>query len=437
MRKLIQASLAVLLSLSLASPMLAVGGANFSNEVISARSAGQGYVSVAAQNDDPMTVYSNPGGIPKLKGTQLTYGFHWENIHGNYETDTGVKSKMKSDDLYVPNLAVTQNLMDGKLGLGLSVTSPYGIDTHWPGNGPLRYVATDTRLGMVIISPAVAYQVLPMVSVGVGADYVNLFNAQMDKHINANPLGAPSASDAVASLRGNGVGWGYHAGLVIEPNSQHAVGLSFHNMVKIRINGSESLSGLDGISSVAFGGSNYSTSANTDISLPSNLQLGYAYKPIDKWHLEADASWFHWSGGSDLRVRFAESDTTRLAVLGAGNPIPFTLRDAWSVAAGVNYKASDKWQYRGGVWYEPWAMPESTFQPAFLDLSRYGLSAGAGWAILPSLTLDVAYTAIFFHNRTIHNDVGVATVGSAQANGLYKDFTNLVAISLTHRFGAK
>src|SRR6185295_16418917 len=103
--------------------------------------------------------------------------------------------------------------------------------------------------------------------------------------------------------------------------------------------------------------------------------------PNERWTLEADTAWFHWSEERDINVRFSETNPVRLAVLtnnGNGNPVPVDARDAWSFATGVNYKANEKWQLRSGFWYEPWALPENNFSPAFLDLSRYGLSAGAG-----------------------------------------------------------
>lgn len=438
--------------MAVATDLYAVGSANISNEVPSARAAGQGYVGVAGQNDDPTAVYTNPAAIVGLKGTQITIGAHWENIHGSYESDAGATTKERVTNVGVPNFSLTQNFLDGKLGAGLSVQSPFGLETHWPDNSPLRYVATNSRLGTVEIMPAIAYQIHPMVSVGAGVDYVNLFNAQLDRHVNVDAVNAallaPTAgsNDAVSSLKGQAANWGYHAGIVVQPHEKHAIGLAYHSKINLRINGTAKLSGLSGTSAALFGGSDYSTSAYTDLVLPQNVQLGYAYKPNDRWMFEADTAWFHWSEEKDLNVRFAETDPTRLAVLNTGNPAVFDLRDAWSFATGVNYKATDRWQVRSGFWYEPWAIPEANFNPAFLDLSRYGLSAGTGYRLTDNLTIDAAYTAVFFHNRSIHNSVGTTTSGipatgipalgvpSPDISGTYKDFANLLAMNVTYKF---
>jgi long-chain fatty acid transport protein len=441
------------MSLALASQAMAIGGSNIGNEVPSARSAGQGYVGVAGQNNDPAVVWSNPGAITNLKGTQLTVGAHWENIHGSYESDAGATTKARPVNVAVPNMSLTQSFMDGKLGAGLTVQSPYGLETNWPGNSPLRYVATNSRLATTIISPAVAYQVHPMISVGAGVDYVNLFRAQLDRHINVDAvnfaLGSVTAnsSDAISTLRGQSTAWGYHAGVAFQPHEKHSFGITYHSKVDLRVNGSVGLSSMSGAMAAVFGGSDYSTSAYTDLVLPQNVQFGYAFKATDRLQFQTDTAWYHWSNEKDVNVRFAESDATRLAVLNTGNPVQTSLRDAWSVATGVNYRWDDEWQWRAGFWYEPWSMPESAFHPGFLDLSRYGVSGGFGYNITPNLTLDAAYTAVFFHNRSIHNDVGTTTSGlpdtgipalgapSGDIDGTYKNFANLVALNLTWRFG--
>jgi len=456
--KLIRVSLAAFLSFGVSTNALAAGGGYIGNEVPSARSAGQGYVGVAAQSEDPTTVFLNPAGIGELKGTQVTVGAHYENINGKYVNDSGAETKARLGNIAVPNMSATHNLMDGKIGLGFSVQSPFGLETHWGGDSPLRYVATDSRLGIVNMTPAVSYQIHPMVSIGAGAKYVNVFNAQLDRHVNQNALnfnlnnadpGLGTYSDAVSSLRGNGTGWGYDIGLLLKPHEQHSIGVAYHSKVKVRLNGHVSISGLAGTAASAsvFGSSNYETSAYTDLNLPENIQVGYAFKPTPKWHLEANAAWYRWSQGRDLNIRYPVANTTQSSVLNTGNPSVVSPRDAWTVATGANYKINEKWQARGGFWYVPHAVPESTFNPAYMDLSRYGISSGAGFSFTKNLTMDIAYSAVFFKKRHIHNSLGTTVTGipdpgipalgvpSADIDGSYKNFTNLLAFNFHYKFG--
>jgi long-chain fatty acid transport protein len=319
----------------------------------------------------------------------------------------------------------------------------------------MRYVATDSRVDMVDVTPAIAYQIHPMVSIGGGVDYVDLFNATLNRQVNVTAINSQLpgftgalSPDGSSSVSGQGTAWGYHGGLTFQPNKQNAFGITYHSKEVIQILGSLQLTGMSGTMAALFVGSSYSTSAYTDLVLPQNIQLGYAYKPNDKWTLEADTAWYDWAQDRDLNVRYAGVNNNQQNILtnyGQGNPTSLSPRDAWSFATGANYKVTERWQVRGGFWYEPSALPDATFNPAYMDLSRYALAIGTGYGITDNLSVDVAYNAIFMHNRTINNNVQSSTTGisdganvfGASTNGTYSDFANLVALNFIYRFGAK
>jgi long-chain fatty acid transport protein len=403
--------------------LFAVGSGGIGNEVLSARSLGEGAVGVAGQGgDDPSVTYTNPAGLTNLKGTQVTIGATWESIYGSFQDNSGNQTSSRLNDVAVPNAAISSSFMDGKLAAGLSVESPYGLETHWGYDSTLRYNATDSKLHLIIISPALAYQINPTLSVGAGADYVNLFNADLEKRV-----AQAGASDANTYLMGTGTNWGYHAGVLIQPNDHHAFGITYHSKVIIQTIGSAGFTGLSGTLAAIFGGSTYSTSAWTNVYLPQNIQFGYAYKPNDKWTLEADTAWYDWYSTRDLNIRYAETNPVRLAVLNAGNPTPYNWRDAWSLAAGANYKYSNRLQLRGGAWYQPYASPESTFSPAYNDLNRYGVAIGTGYDITPHVTVDIAETVVLFQSRVINNATGLP-------GGTFSDFANLLTANITYKF---
>jgi len=446
-----QYALAVLLSLGMLSQSFAVGTAGFGNEAFSARSLGEGGVGVAGTTEDLGAIYANPAAVTTLAGTQATIGGTWENLHASYEGNNQ-SSNMRSIDVGVPNLAVTRSLMNNKLGAGLGVFSTYGLETHWPGDGSLRYIATNSRLHIIDVTPSVAYQILPQLSFGIGADYFNLNTADLEKNVNMNNLnnailisnGFPPAfaglSDADSKLSGSAANWGYHTGLMYRPNEQHSFGLVYHSPVKLNINGSVSLTNISGAPAQAvFGGSNYTTSAYTDLYLPQNLQFGYSYQPNDKWQFELDTAWYGWDSNKDLNVRYPDATAAQIALLtnnGAGNPTPLNWHNTWNLETGLNYKYDEHLQLRGGFYYEPAIVPESSFSPSLPDLSRYALTIGTGYAFTPSFLVDLAYNAIFEHNRSINNSIGQNSTGDPTVTtaGTYKNFTNLISLNLTYRF---
>jgi long-chain fatty acid transport protein len=400
----------------------ALGAAAFGDELLSARSIGQGQVGVAGQSDDPAVVYFNPGAMTALSGTQVTAGVTGVDLNGKYRSDSGVESKIVDSRGAVPNFALTQRLLDDRLSLGFAAEAPYGFKSHWPQDGPLRYVATDARLYMVDLSPAVAYQITPMVSAGVAADFFDAFDV-----LQARRVPNPGGPDGEAKLSAQGTGWGFHGGVRVTPSERHTFGVVYHSKVKLTVKGTAEFNDLSPALASIMGGTHYETSAYTDLFIPQNVQLGYAFRPTSRWTLEADTAWYDWDSNRDLNVRFAEQDPLRRSVLNAGNPTSLDRRSAWTAGAGANYRSSDRWQFRGGFGYLPHATPESTFQPAVNDLTRFGLCVGAGWRFAPLWTLDLAYSAILTRSRDIRDNPNTII------DGEYSNLIHLFAANITLR----
>jgi long-chain fatty acid transport protein len=250
---------------------------------------------------------------------------------------------------------------------------------------------------------------------------------QLDKKgPNAAFLGS---GDFNSRLNGNGDGWGYHAGIMVRPNEHHSIGLVYHSMIKIGLSGDVELTDMNGLgSTLVFGGSNFSVGATAPLYLPQNVQLGYAYMPNDKLMLEADAAWYDWFSMRQLGIVYGSLTPAQNGVLQTGNPQIYNPRKTINFGTGANYKQSDRLQWRGGFYYHAASQAESGFSAAFMDLPRYGLTAGFGYALTSSLNFDCFYNAIFSHTRHI-------AANNTAAQGSYDDFAHIVGAALTLKLG--
>jgi long-subunit fatty acid transport protein len=112
----------------------------------------------------------------------------------------------------------------------------------------------------------------------------------------------------------------------------------------------------------------------------------------------------------------------------------FNPRKTINFGIGANYKHNEDLQLRGGFYYQAAALPESSFDLAFVDLPRYAATVGIGYALTKSLGLDASYNAVFFHSRSINAPDG--TGGSSGYTGSFSSFGNIVSASLTYRMDA-
>lgn len=277
MKTRLQKGLGALLALSMTSQAFALGTASYSSELISTRSLGQGGTGVAGVSEDPISAYTNPAAMTALKGTQVTVGVTYANASPKFKngtTSTGgfgtSYAKGTQDDVsgaratnaIVPNFGATTQLFDGKLAVGLAAVTPYGLETHFDGDSPVRYQSTDARLRVVDVTPSAAYKINDVFSVGAGLDYYSTLDGTLEKKLNTYELNyqiiynvagqaaaqalASKGADANSRLNATGDGLGYHLGTTIRPNEHHQIGVVYHSAVAIGLHGDVEIRGLSG-----------------------------------------------------------------------------------------------------------------------------------------------------------------------------------------------
>jgi long-chain fatty acid transport protein len=464
MKKRLHPVVGALLSLAMCSQAFALGTGSYSTELISARSLGEGATGTAGVQNDPVAGWTNPAALTALPGTQFTVGLTYANATPIFTDDHNQVTGARATSVFVPNFAMSSQMGD-KFTAGFAVVSPYGQETHFDGDSPLRYASTDARLRIIDITPSLGYKVCDGFSVGVGADYYDTTEGSIEKKFDgsgingdtvfgavftganfgaaygAGAAAAKATTDANTRLNGTGGGWGYHLGTTFRPNEQNQIGLVYHSSVKMSLTGNVQFTGLNGPGVVGiFGGPNFQASVTAPVYIPANLQLGYAFMPNERWQFEADASWFDWYPSRTLGISYSGLTANQSAVLNnpSANPEIFNGRKTLNFALGANYKASDALQLRGGGFYESASLPESTFSPAYMDLPRYSLTIGAGYAFTKNLGLDVAYDAVFFHTRHVtapgtQDQLGLGYSHNAGYSGYFSSFSNILSASLSYR----
>jgi long-chain fatty acid transport protein len=134
--------------------------------------------------NDYSAIYWNPAGLTQIQ----------KNFIGVFVTDivpmatykfsmAAVDTKTKTNHYIAPNLmgSFKFNFCE-KLSLGLGIFVPAGIGTEWDGNDLRNLSAGDnvewmSKIGVINISPAIAYQATEQLSIGVA---FNIFYGMFD-----------------------------------------------------------------------------------------------------------------------------------------------------------------------------------------------------------------------------------------------------------------
>jgi long-chain fatty acid transport protein len=437
---------------------------------------GRAGAGVAAPCSDGSAMFFNPAGLAGLTGGRITIGTTLLDVQGGF-TDDLFQQTTKLDD---PLLAVPQAYISyaatPKLGIGVGLFAPYGLETKWPTAFDGRFAGYNNILKSLYIQPTLAYQLSPQLSLGGGLDIVLgkvELNQRLDLADAPVPLpglppgtrfgqfGIPPGTDfADAHLEASKTTVAAHFGAIFRANDHLSFGANFLTQAKFDYSGTATFTQVPtnivvpadltvGALTIPAGtpvdaflrspplslfdpttGVFRTQPVVTSIKNPSQLELGVAYKLANGWTLLGDYQLTWWSQFDTLAINFP------LDVLGVLNR---TLIENYHNTSGFRFGAEwardAKWTFRGGYLYHGGAAPAETVTPLLPEGQRNEFTAGATVKLAKALSADLAYQYIRQNDRrgrTREPLIGAATTGLN--NGLYNFHAHLFGVSLSYAF---
>jgi len=370
-------------------------GFRIPNQDAEATARGNAFVATA---DNPSAIYYNPAGITQLEGLNAQFGGHLISVNSTFESVTpGVESKTEFEIQPVSQFYVTYTPKEKPFSFGLGVYVPFGLGIQWPEDGPLSPVAIEGRLMYATITPVIAWQVHPTLSIAVGPtfDFASLMLRQ--------GTFVPPVDEF--HFRGEGFTAGAKVGIRWQPHEKWAFGASYVSPTTIKFEGNSNFKPLAG-----------DTDTTAEAPFPQFVIAGVSYRPSKHWNLEVGVDWTDWD--------------TLNTVTFEGTPfgdIPFPLnwKSSWLAHSGVSYYFDNRYWVAGGYFFSENSTTDADFNPLVPDTNLHVVSLGFGrrgekwsWALSGQL--------IGGPKRSINN-------GSI-ADGTYQFFNQAVNFSIAYRF---
>jgi Long-chain fatty acid transport protein len=373
------------------------------------------FVAVA---DDASALWYNPAGLAFLEGGHLMLGGVGIIVPGtkftanssNTAFAVGTTARSDRKNFLIPHLHVA--LTDPKMGVsyGLSVTSPFGLETDWTGTVLATSTApfslksvTFSRIELFNINPNIAFKITDHIAIGGGFDYVYM------KDVDFNT--------SILTQNADGDGWGGNVSLMYK-DEMFSVGVSYRTQVAIRVTGTAS-STLGGKATAVSG-----------VKLPDMVNAGFAFRPTKTLLISAEADWTNWSKFDRLLFNYSSP----LTVPVKGGITTSVTEEEWhptvTARVGVEWRAQDRLRLRVGYAYDPSPVNDKNFSPGIPVNDRHLISAGAGYDFTKNLTVDVAY--MYLKQKDLHQTASTSV--AALRNGLYEGSAHLAAMSMRYRF---
>jgi long-chain fatty acid transport protein len=383
---------------------------------------------------DASTVWSNPAGMVRLDQNEVdasingifpSINFSGANFVGPGTTTPGTTGGNLIQSAATGGAyAVWSITPDFKLGFGAD--SPFGQRISNPGTFVGRFQSLVSSISDEQFTISAAYKINEQWSIG-GGPVIDFFSARLTQALNIGPAAA-FTGDPDADLHGSDTAAGFNLGVLYQPTPDLRFGLDYRSRIQHNISGTQSvyvpplLGLLSPTTAAALNAQN--SPAATSITLPDSLTGGVYWQVTPLLALLSDISWTDWS----LLKSIVVTPSSPFAA-------PSTIVENWhntvAVSIGANYNVTRQLMLQGGVGYDQSPVTDSNRTSRIPDSDRYLIGVGAQYEILPNLTLQAAYSHIFFASAELTSQ---ASTTSGVLVGKYSNSADTGSLGVKYRF---
>jgi long-chain fatty acid transport protein len=369
----------------------------------------------AATADNPSAIYYNPAGITQLDGTQTLLGSYAISLKEKVSLDApGPNSTFDSVNTKLqvaPQAYVTYKPEQYPITIGIGVYAPFGFAVEYPDGAAFRTLALRGGLQYVTLNPVLAWKICDTLSVAAGPTF-NYGDVDLER-------GVIAPGDDF-KFKGNGVAYGYNAGIMWAPLKEHHFGLTYRSQTSLNFQGHTTVDTNPFTVPTAGGpvtvpGTYLRETSSARIRFPQVVTLGYSYRPAPDWNFECDIDWTDWH--SLKTVTLQES---------SGNiQLPFNWQSSFLYEFGVTKSFSHGFHVSAGYVYSQTSVPNDSFSAAIPDSNRNIFSVGCGQQV-GRVSWALAYQYTYGPTRTVSQ--------GTLADGYYSFDSSAITFSLGYHF---
>jgi long-chain fatty acid transport protein len=295
------------------------------------------------------------------------------------------------------------------VALGVGVFTNFGLVSNWPADWQGRFLLQRVKLNSVTINPTVAWRPSRWVAIGGGVD-VTPASVKLNRSIDL------VAGEAVADFKGNDVGVGANAGILIKTpasvlSHQISLGVSYRSQYDLSfsdgtlfLNPPPELAGMLG-----------DAKASTVVPIPNQISAGVGVQVMSQMFVQAQVDWTNWSRFQNLTLSVPSNPMMSMT-------IPQNWHDGVILRTGLEYNL-DPTRLRFGFGYDWNPVPADTLSPIVPDSDRFLVSGGALFEVR-GLYGEVSAMGVIFRTRD-------STLPQFPVR--YSTFAILTGLSLSYR----
>jgi long-chain fatty acid transport protein len=240
----------------------------------------------------------------------------------------------------------------------------------------------ESRIGLLTFSPAIAYQVNEVVSVGAALN-INYGMFSLKRWAGRADIPIDPYVVDLGQFEDSQKGWGFGAtfGVLVKPNDMISFGATIRTAGKVHFKGETT------ISNIPLLGHKESSDSERDITWPWWVAAGVAFRPMEDLILTGDLQWTHWSQLDEIETDYKDIAWSLFMTAAGNNITPLKWENALQVRFGAEYMLYQNVALRAGYYYDPAPAPDKTLNILLPSYDFHVLTIGLGYD-LGGLVLD-------------------------------------------------
>lgn len=315
----------------------------------------------------------------------------------------------------VPYLAIRsdaplKSVTGGKVGMGMSLSVPFGRNVHFAPSHPGRYHVVTADFSTVYAAPAIAIRPIPSLRFGVGP-VIGVTTLRLRQRVDLAPTlqelvpGDPPVPPESGLLEGEvlvrhaqGVSYGVTAGVLLDLGPQATLGLGFVSQQQVDVKGRSRVTPSRDLTLYTKG--DFTLTQN----LPPIVNLGGRYRLASPWEFSGELQWTGWSVNRYYHLRIEDSEIASssgdmqqlmdfLAAQGfdlnegqivenifdKDQYIARGHRDSYSAIFGAEHGRGTRLKKRVELGFETAAIPDENANVGNVDFDTIVVGAGLTW----------------------------------------------------------
>jgi len=354
---------------------------------------------------DTTAMNNNPAGIAWIPGSALDgYGAIAYPLSVAHRDQFGNDVEVSNRRIVIGGGGYTRWLGDGPVTAGIGFFAQGGAGNVYK-NLATPYGTTDEmsslfRIGKV--TPSVAYRVDESLSIGASLQvvYADIHQKLFPETSFFNPADPAHPFFGSEGKEMNGIGFGAKLGVQYKVNDRVTLGAVYTSKMNLPLSGGTVVANM---SSVGLGKVTYRDARIEGMSLPQEVGVGVAVRPVKPLLVAVKVAWLDWSGALKTSTLRASNPDNPGAPSALALPSTLNWRDQYVFAIGVAYDLTEKTILRAGYNYGRNPIPAKSLNPLLAATTEHHATFGAGYAFSPTWQMSGA-VEYSFNNKVRYDN---------------------------------